>query len=138
MAVVFSGVQPSGTLTLGNYLGAIKQFVNYQEEQESYFVVNQHSITVPQDPKQLRENTRILAALYLAVGLDPKKETLFIQSDVSEHVQLAVGESERMMQYKEKVQNKGESIPAGLLTYPPLMSADVLDRCPFSPGGSVS
>ncbi len=135
MAVIFSGVQPSGTLTLGNYLGAIKHFVQYQEEQESYFcIVNQHAITVPQDPIQLRENTRSLAALYLAVGLDPKKATLFVQSEVSEHAQLAwimqtlayVGELERMTQFKEKAQDRGESIPAGLLTYPPLMVADIL------------
>lgn len=135
MAVIFSGVQPSGILTLGNYLGAIKHFVNYQEKDESYFcIVNQHAITVPQDPNELRENTRSLAALYLAVGLDPKKVTLFVQSEVSEHAQLAwimqtiayLGELERMTQYKEKAQNRGESIPAGLLTYPPLMAADIL------------
>jgi tryptophanyl-tRNA synthetase len=135
MAVVFSGVQPSGVLTLGNYLGAIKHFVDYQTEEQSYFcIVNQHAITVPQDPKQLRENTRSLAALYLAVGLDPAKTTLFVQSEVPEHAQLAwvmqtiayVGELERMTQYKEKAQSRGESIPAGLLTYPPLMAADIL------------
>ncbi|MCH5586175.1 tryptophan--tRNA ligase [Shimazuella sp. AN120528] len=135
MAVVFSGVQPSGTLTLGNYLGAIKHFVDYQEEEQSFFcIVNQHAITVPQDPKELRDNTRSLAALYLAVGLDPQKTTLFVQSEVAEHAQLAwvmqtiayVGELERMTQYKEKAANKGESIPAGLLTYPPLMAADML------------
>lgn len=135
MAVVFSGVQPSGILTLGNYLGAIKHFVQYQEEEESYFcIVNQHAITVPQDPQQLRENTRSLAALYLAIGLDPKKTTLFVQSDVAEHAQLAwimqtisyIGELERMTQFKEKAQDRGESIPAGLLTYPPLMAADIL------------
>lgn len=135
MAVVFSGVQPSGTLTLGNYLGAIKHFVDFQEEEQSYFcIVNQHAITVPQDPKQLRENTRSLAALYLAVGLDPQKTTLFVQSEVAEHAQLAwvmqtisyVGELERMTQFKEKASDKGESIPAGLLTYPPLMAADIL------------
>src|SRR6185437_2130267 len=105
MAVVFSGVQPSGTITLGNYLGAIKHFVDFQDEEQSFFcIVNQHAITVPQDPKQLRENTRSLAALYLAVGLDPTKTTLFVQSDVAEHAQLAwvmqtisyVGELERM------------------------------------------
>jgi tryptophanyl-tRNA synthetase len=135
MAVVFSGVQPSGVLTLGNYLGAIKHFVDYQEEEQSYFcIVNQHAITVPQDPIVLRENTRSLAALYLAVGLDPAKTTLFVQSEVPEHAQLAwvmqtiayVGELERMTQYKEKAQSRGESIPAGLLTYPPLMAADIL------------
>jgi tryptophanyl-tRNA synthetase len=135
MPVVFSGVQPSGILTLGNYLGAIKHFVDYQEEEQSFFcIVNQHAITVPQDPTQLRENTRSLAALYLAVGLDPAKTTLFVQSEVAGHAQLAwimqtisyVGELERMTQFKEKAQDKGESIPAGLLTYPPLMAADML------------
>jgi tryptophanyl-tRNA synthetase len=135
MPVVFSGVQPSGILTLGNYLGAIKHFADYQEEEQSFFcIVNQHAITVPQDPTQLRENTRSLAALYLAVGLDPAKTTLFVQSEVAGHAQLAwimqtisyVGELERMTQFKEKAQDKGESIPAGLLTYPPLMAADML------------
>lgn len=135
MAVIFSGIQPSGALTLGNYLGALRNFLTYQDEHECYYcVVNQHAITVPQDPKVLRENTRNLAALYLAVGLDPKKATLFVQSEVPEHVKLGwimitssyVGELERMTQYKDKAQKRGASIPAGLLTYPPLMAADIL------------
>lgn len=135
MAVIFSGIQPSGALTLGNYLGALRNFLDYQDEHECYYcIVNQHAITVPQDPALLHENTRNLAALYLAVGLDPKKVTLFVQSEVPEHVKLGwfmitmsyVGELERMTQYKDKAQKRGESIPAGLLTYPPLMAADIL------------
>lgn len=135
MAIIFSGIQPSGSLTLGNYLGALRNFLTYQDDHECYYcIVNQHAITVPQDPKELFQNTRNLAALYLAVGLDPKKATLFVQSEVPEHVKLGwvmittsyVGELERMTQYKEKAQKRGLSIPAGLLTYPPLMAADIL------------
>lgn len=135
MAVIFSGIQPSGELTLGNYLGALRNFLDYQDDNECYYcIVNQHAITVPQDPKELFENTRKLAALYLAVGLDPKKVTLFVQSEVPEHAKLGwvmntisyVGELERMTQYKDKSQKRGDSIPAGLLTYPPLMAADIL------------
>lgn len=135
MAVIFSGIQPSGELTLGNYLGALRNFLDFQDSDECYYcIVNQHAITVPQDPKELFANTRRLAALYLAVGLDPKKVTLFVQSEVPEHVRLGwimttisyVGELERMTQYKDKSQKRGDSIPAGLLTYPPLMAADIL------------
>ncbi len=135
MSVIFSGIQPSGALTLGNYLGALRNFLTFQDEHECYYcVVNQHAITMPQDPTSLREYTRNLAALYLAVGLDPKKAILFVQSEVPYHVQLGwvltcssyVGELERMTQYKDKAQKTGESIPAGLLTYPPLMAADIL------------
>ncbi|MDQ7092872.1 tryptophan--tRNA ligase [Desulfosporosinus sp. PR] len=137
MSIIFSGVQPSGTITLGNYLGAMRNFTNYQNEHECYFcIVNQHAITVFQEPNQLRENIRNLAALYLAIGLDPDKVTLFIQSEVPEHVKLGwimttlstIGELERMTQYKDKSQRhgNGDSIPAGLLTYPPLMAADIL------------
>ncbi|UNL83400.1 tryptophan--tRNA ligase [Priestia koreensis] len=135
MKTVFSGIQPSGIITIGNYLGAMKQFVPLQEEHESYFcVVNQHAITVPQSPTELRTNTRRLAALYLAVGLDPEKATIFIQSEVPEHARLGwivqclahMGELERMTQYKEKSQSRAEAIPAGLLAYPTLMAADIL------------
>jgi len=135
MAVIFSGIQPSGELTLGNYLGALRNFLEYQDTDECYYcIVNQHAITVPQDPKELFQNTRNLAALYLAVGLDPKKVTLFVQSEVPEHVKLGwvmqsisyVGELERMTQYKDKSQKQGDSIPTALLTYPPLMAADIL------------
>ncbi len=137
MAVIFSGVQPSGAITLGNYLGAMKHFLDYQDKDECYFcIVNQHAITVQQEPNQLRENIRNLAALYLAIGLDPKKVTLFIQSEVPEHAKLGwvmttlsyIGELERMTQYKDKSRRHGQndSIPAGLLAYPPLMAADIL------------
>ena len=135
MAIIFSGIQPSGSLTLGNYLGALRNFSKMQEGNECYYcVVNQHAITVPQDPKLLHERTRALAAIYLASGLDPQKSTLFVQSEVPEHVRLGwimttisyVGELERMTQYKDKSSKQGDSIPAGLLTYPPLMAADIL------------
>jgi tryptophanyl-tRNA synthetase len=135
MSIIFSGIQPSGNLTLGNYLGALRNFSKIQEGNECYYcVVNQHAITVPQDPKLLHERTRQLAAIYIASGLDPEKSTLFVQSEVPEHVQLGwimttlsyVGELERMTQYKDKSAKQGDSIPAGLLTYPPLMAADIL------------
>jgi tryptophanyl-tRNA synthetase len=135
MKTIFSGIQPSGIITLGNYLGAMKHFVPLQEEFNCYYcIVDQHAITVPQDPATLRENIRRLAALYLAVGLDPEKVTLFIQSEVPAHAKLGwimlctayVGELERMTQYKDKSQGRGESIPGGLLAYPPLMAADIL------------
>jgi len=135
MKTIFSGIQPSGILTLGNYLGAMKHFVPLQDEFNCYYcIVDQHAITVPQDPEALRQNKRRLAALYLAVGLDPNKVTLFIQSEVPAHAKLGwimmctayVGELERMTQYKDKASGRGESIPAGLLVYPPLMAADIL------------
>lgn len=134
MQTIFSGIQPSGTLTLGNYIGALKQFVELQNEYNCYFcIVDQHAITVPQDPKTLRHNIRSLAAIYLAVGLDPKKVTLFIQSEVPAHAQAGwilqcisyIGELERMTQFKDKSAGK-EAVSAGLLTYPPLMAADIL------------
>jgi tryptophanyl-tRNA synthetase len=135
MTTVFSGIQPSGVITIGNYIGAIQQFLPLQDQHECFYcIVNQHAITLPQDPKELRERTRSLAAIYLAAGLDPDKVTLFIQSEVPAHAQLAwimqsisyVGELERMIQYKEKAATQGESVPTGLLTYPPLMAADIL------------
>lgn len=134
MQTIFSGIQPSGTLTLGNYLGAIKQFVELQDEYQCYFcIVDEHAITVPQDRLDLRKNIRSLAALYLASGLDPKKATLFIQSEVPAHTQLGwmlqsisyVGELERMTQYKDKSHGK-EAVSSALLTYPALMAADIL------------
>ena len=138
MDVIFSGIQPSGDLTLGNYLGALKNFIPFQDKAECFYcIVNQHAITVPQDPKLLHERTRNLAALYIAAGLDPKKATIFVQSEVPEHALLGwmmicstyVGEMERMTQYKSKAQKqekKNGFIPLGLLTYPPLMAADIL------------
>ncbi|MCM3761919.1 tryptophan--tRNA ligase [Alkalihalobacillus oceani] len=134
MKTVFSGIQPSGTLTLGNYLGAMKHFVDMQDDYHCYFcIVDQHAITVPQDRLKLRENIRSLAALYLAAGIDPDKSTLFIQSEVPAHSQLGwimqcvsyIGELERMTQFKDKSAGK-EAVSAALLTYPPLMAADIL------------
>ncbi|RPF52104.1 tryptophan--tRNA ligase [Aquisalibacillus elongatus] len=131
---IFSGIQPSGTLTIGNYLGAMKQFPELQDEYNSYFcIVDHHAITVPQDRLKLRERTRSLAAMYIACGIDPNKVTLFIQSEVPAHTELAwmlqcvasVGELERMTQFKDKSEGQ-ESVTAGLLTYPPLMAADIL------------
>ncbi|MBO0961200.1 tryptophan--tRNA ligase [Neobacillus sp. MM2021_6] len=134
MKTIFSGIQPSGTITLGNYIGALKQFVEMQDEYNCFFcIVDQHAITVPQDPQTLRKNIRSLAALYLAVGLDPEKATLFIQSEVPAHAQAGwmmqcisyIGELERMTQFKDKSSGK-EAVSASLLTYPPLMAADIL------------
>ncbi|CEG26104.1 tryptophanyl-tRNA synthetase [Bacillus sp. B-jedd] len=134
MKTIFSGIQPSGTITLGNYIGALKQFVELQEDYNCYFcIVDQHAITVPQDRLELRKNIRSLAALYLAVGLDPDRATLFIQSEVPAHAQAGwmmqcisyIGELERMTQFKDKSAGK-DAVSAGLLTYPPLMVADIL------------
>ncbi|MGM0874610.1 MAG: tryptophan--tRNA ligase [Bacillota bacterium] len=134
MKTIFSGIQPSGSVTLGNYIGALKQFVELQNEYNCYFcIVDQHAITVAQDRLALRKNIRSLAALYLAVGIDPDKATLFIQSEVPAHAQAGwmlqcvtyIGELERMTQFKDKSHGK-EAVSAGLLTYPPLMAADIL------------
>ncbi|MCU1804911.1 tryptophan--tRNA ligase [Cytobacillus firmus] len=134
MKTIFSGIQPSGTITLGNYIGAMKQFVELQNDYNCYFcIVDQHAITVPQDRLELRKNIRSLAALYLAVGIDPEKSTLFIQSEVPAHAQAGwmmqcvsyIGELERMTQFKDKSEGK-DAVSAGLLTYPPLMAADIL------------
>lgn len=134
MKRVFSGVQPTGNIHLGNYLGALKQFVELQDDHECiYCIVDEHAITVPQDPKALREHILDVAALYLAVGLDPKKSIVFVQSDVPGHAELGwvltcqsyTGELSRMTQFKDKSKNK-ESAPTGLFTYPVLMAADIL------------
>jgi len=134
METIFSGIQPSGTLTLGNYLGAIQQFVELQNDYDCYFcIVDEHAITVPQERLKLRKNIRSLAALYLASGIDPEKATLFIQSEVPAHTQFGwmlqsisyVGELERMTQYKDKSKGK-EAVSSALLTYPSLMAADIL------------
>lgn len=131
---VFSGVQPTGNIHLGNYLGALKQFVELQDDHECiYCIVDMHAITVPQDPKQLREHILDVAALYLAVGVDPKKSIVFVQSDVPGHAELSwvltcnsyTGELSRMTQFKDKSKNK-ESAPTGLFSYPVLMAADIL------------
>ena len=134
MKRVFSGVQPTGNIHLGNYLGALKQFVELQDDHECiYCIVDEHAITVPQNPKELREHILDVAALYLAVGVDPKKSIVFVQSDVSGHAELgwvlccnsSTGELSRMTQFKDKSKNK-ESAPTGLFTYPVLMAADIL------------
>ena len=134
MKRVFSGVQPTGNIHLGNYLGALKQFVELQEDHECiYCIVDMHAITVPQEPKALKEHILDVAALYLAVGVNPEKSIVFVQSDVSGHAELSwiltcnsyTGELSRMTQFKDKSKNK-ESAPAGLFTYPILMAADIL------------
>lgn len=134
MKRVFSGVQPTGNIHLGNYLGALKQFVELQQDHQCiYCIVDMHAITVPQEPKMLREHILDVAALYLAVGVDPKKSIVFVQSDVPGHAELSwvltcnayTGEMSRMTQFKDKSKNK-ESAPAGLFTYPILMAADIL------------
>lgn len=135
METLFSGIQPSGIPTIGNYIGALKQFADVQNDYDCYFcIVDQHAITVPQDKIKLRKQIRQLAAIYLASGINPEKATLFIQSEVPAHVQAgwmlttisSVGELERMTQYKDKAQKRTDGIPAGLLTYPPLMAADIV------------
>ncbi len=133
---VFSGVKPTGTLTLGNYLGALRNWVQGQREVDPIFcVVNDHAITIRIDPEELRRNTREVAAIYLAVGLDPEHCILFVQSDVPEHTGLAwvlnsvtyYGELHRMTQFKDKTaKGKLEGVSAGLLNYPILMAADIL------------
>lgn len=131
---IFSGVQPTKTPTLGNFIGAMKGFVELQEDYNAFYcVVNQHAITVPQDPEQLKTQTLQMAALYIALGIDPNKATIFVQSDVPAHTKAGwlvtcmtgVGELERMTQFKDK-STKQESVGAGLLCYPPLMTADII------------
>ncbi|AUS09497.1 tryptophan--tRNA ligase [Laceyella sacchari] len=134
MERVLSGIQPTGAVTLGNYIGAMQRFVQMQEEADCYFcVVNMHALTIPQDPELLKQRTIDLVAIYLATGLDPAKSTIFVQSQVPAHAEAAwllqcvarVGELNRMVQFKEK--GKGsESVLAGLYTYPVLMAADIL------------
>ncbi len=133
---VFSGIQPSGNLHLGNYLGALKNWVGIQERYENYFcIVDLHAITVPQDPKVLRSKIREVAAIYLASGIDPEKSVVFRQSRVPEHTELTwllncvarFGELSRMTQFKDKAQKGGaESASVGLFDYPVLMAADIL------------
>lgn len=135
--VIFSGMQPSAdSLHLGNYVGALTQWLKMQEENDCFFcVVNLHAITVPQDPQELRERTRRTAAQYIAAGIDPAKSTLFVQSDVPAHAELAwalntltgFGEAGRMTQFKDKSQRYGaDSTTVGLFTYPILMAGDIL------------
>ena len=134
MKRIFSGVQPTGMVTLGNYIGAFRQFTELQNDYDCVFcIVDEHAITMPQDPDDLRSAIRSLAAIYVAVGIDPDKATLFIQSEVPAHAQAGwimqcisyIGELERKTQFKDKSTGR-EAISSGLLTYPPLMAADIL------------
>lgn len=135
MKTIFSGVQPSGNITLGNYLGAIKNWVGFQEEYRCiYAMMDQHAITVRQNPQELRKRTLDLLKIYIACGIDPQKSLLFIQSQVPAHAQLAwilncytyMGELSRMTQFKDKSSKHADNINAGLFTYPVLMAADIL------------
>lgn len=133
--VVYSGVQPSGNLTIGNYLGAIRNFKAFSDEYKCYYcVVDMHAVTVKQIPAELRRRTYETLALYMACGLDPDKNTLYVQSHVHEHAELAwllncntmFGELSRMTQFKDKSAKHADNINAGLFTYPVLMAADIL------------
>ncbi|MBQ9428982.1 MAG: tryptophan--tRNA ligase [Clostridia bacterium] len=141
--VVFSGVQPSGNLTIGNYLGAIRNFAAFSDAYKCYYcVVDMHAITVRQNPAELRRRTYETLALYIACGLDPAKNTLYVQSHVPAHAELAwilncytmFGELSRMTQFKDKSAKHADNVNAGLFTYPTLMAADILlyqtDRVP--------
>ena len=132
---IFSGIQPSGTLTLGNYLGALKNFTELQDEYDCYYcIVDMHTLTVRQDPAKLRERSYALLALYLACGLDPRRNVLFLQSHVPCHAELSwilgcytyMGELQRMTQFKDKSARHQDNINGGLFTYPVLMAADIL------------
>ncbi|HEK0586431.1 TPA: tryptophan--tRNA ligase [Proteus mirabilis] len=133
--IVFSGTQPSGELTIGNYMGALRQWVQMQDDYDCiYCIVDQHAITVRQDPTELRKRTLDTLALYLACGIDPEKSTIFVQSHVPQHAQLGwalncytyFGELSRMTQFKDKSARHAENINAGLFDYPVLMAADIL------------
>ena len=133
--VAFSGVQPSGNLTIGNYLGAIRNFAEYSENYKTFYcVVDEHAVTVRQVPAELRRRTYETLALYMACGLDPEKNVLYVQSHVHEHAELAwilncftmFGELSRMTQFKDKSARHADNINAGLFTYPTLMAADIL------------
>ncbi len=135
MKRIFSGAQPTGNIHLGNYLGALRNWVALQHEYESFFcIVNLHAITSRQDPKLLAEKSRELARIYLAVGIDPSISTIFVQSDVAEHAELTwllnciarMSELERMTQYKDKVRKQTENVGVGTFDYPVLMAADIL------------
>src|SRR5690606_18388710 len=132
---VFSGIQPSGDLHLGNYLGAIRRFVPLQETHETiYCVVDMHAITVWQEPAALRRATREVAAAFIAAGIDPRRSIIFNQSQVGQHAELAwvfnciarIGWMNRMTQFKDKAGRNSENVSLGLLAYPSLMAADIL------------
>lgn len=133
--IILSGIQSTGKLTLGNYLGAINNWVQMQEEYDCYYMIaNLHSLTIRNDPETLRNNTLKVLAMYVAAGLDPEKNTIFIQSQVKEHAELGwildcytyMGELSRMTQFKDKAAKHADNINAGLFTYPALMAADIL------------
>ena len=133
--IIFSGIQPSGELTIGNFVGSLRNWVELQDQADCIFsVVNEHAITVRQDPKVLRENTFNTLALFLASGIDPKKSIIFLQSHVPAHCELAwvlncytqIGELNRMTQFKDKAKRYANNITAGLFNYPVLMAADIL------------
>src|SRR5438128_1782841 len=135
MKRIFSGVKPSGPLHLGNYLGALRNWVELQREYESFFcIVNLHALTVPQNPEELRQRTRETARLYLALGIDSQVSTIFVQSDVAEHAELTwllnciarMSELERMTQFKDKARKQTENVGVGFFNYPVLMAADIL------------
>src|SRR5436305_4115722 len=135
MKRIFSGVQPTGSTHLGNYLGALRNWVALQREYESFFcIVNLHAITIAQDPETLAEKTRELARIYLAVGIDPEVSTILVQSDLSEHAELTwllncitrMSELERMTQFKDKARKQQENVGVGYFDYPVLMAADIL------------
>ena len=138
MNILLSGVKPTGIPTLGNYLGALKNFVKLQNEMDNteffFFIADLHAITVPQEAKVLKQNIKNLAALYLAIGLNPKKLTMFIQSEVKQHAEMGyvmqsisyMGELERMTQYKDKMQKQVTGVTSALFTYPTLMAGDIL------------
>jgi len=132
---IFSGIQPTGTLHIGNYLGAIKQWIDLQKKNNCLFcIVDLHAITTPYDPKEMKKNILGVAMDYLSIGVDPKKCIIFVQSQVKEHTELAwlletiapMGELKRMTQYKEKSRQHEKNINAGLFSYPVLMAADIL------------
>ena len=132
---ILSCAQPTAQLHLGNYLGALKNWVALQNDYESFYgIVNLHAITVPQNPTELRQKTRDLARVYLAAGINAQTSTIFVQSDIPAHAELAwvlsctarIGELERMTQFKDKSKGKGEKVSVGLFTYPVLMAADIL------------
>ena len=132
---VLSGIQPTGSIHIGNYLGAIKQWIKLQEKNECvFFIADLHSLTIPYKPKELQKNILETAIVYLATGIDPQKSIFFIQSDVKEHTELCwllntvcpIGDLERMTQYKEKSKQFKKNINAGLLVYPILQAADIL------------
>lgn len=133
--VILSGIQATGNLTLGNYLGALKNFVKMQDEYECYYMIaNLHALTVRREPKELKENTLKVIATYIAAGIDPDKSCIFVQSQVPEHAELGwtldcytyMGELSRMTQFKDKSSKHADNINAGLFTYPTLMAGDIL------------